>query len=72
MELTPEARAIWESYPPEVREQTLAHGFCTRCLADQPFTLEKGEMRGNELALIGRCTECGARVVRLVAKRGPA
>jgi hypothetical protein len=34
-----------------------------------PFTLEQGEVRGGELALIGRCKECGARVVRLVAPK---
>lgn len=69
MDLTPEASEIWESYPPEERDRILAHGFCTRCLAEQPFTLEQGEMRGRELALIGRCTACGARVVRLISKR---
>ena len=67
MEMTPEAAAAWQSIPPDKQEGLLAHGFCTRCLVDGPFTLEQAEMRGTELALIGRCKECGARVVRLVS-----
>jgi hypothetical protein len=67
MELTPEARAVWDRIPPDDQAALLAHGFCTRCLEDGPFTLDRGEMRGAELALIGKCAACGARVVRLVA-----
>lgn len=66
MELTPEAEAMWRRIPPDKQATLLAHGFCTRCLVDRPFTLIEGEVRGNELALIGKCQECGARVVRLV------
>jgi hypothetical protein len=69
MELSPEADAMWQRIPPDNQASILAHGFCTRCLAEGPFTLEQGEMRGGELALIGRCKECGARVVRLVAPK---
>jgi hypothetical protein len=67
MELTPEAEAVWQRIPPDNQAAILAHGFCTRCLLDGPFTLEQAEMRGGELALIGKCKECGARVVRLVS-----
>lgn len=67
MELTPQAQAMWQRIPAEAQAALLAHGFCTRCLVDGPFTLEQGEVRGSELALIGKCKECGARVVRLVA-----
>ena len=67
MEFTSEARAVWERLSPENRDEILAHGFCPRCLEDQPFTLVSGEMRRAELALIGKCSQCGARVVRLIA-----
>lgn len=66
MHLTPEAQAVWERIPAENQESLLAHGFCSRCLEDGPFSLEQGEMRQGELALIGKCRACGARVVRLV------
>jgi hypothetical protein len=66
MQLTPEAQAVWDRIPAENQESILAHGFCSRCLEDGPFSLEQAEMRRGELALIGKCKACGARVVRLV------
>lgn len=67
MHLTPEAQAVWDRIPPANQESLLAHGFCSRCLEDGPFSLEQAEMRQSELALIGKCKACGARVVRLVS-----
>ncbi len=66
MQLTPEAEAVWRRIAPDEQKALLAHGFCTRCLEDRSFSLETGEMRGSELALIGKCSDCGARMVRLV------
>jgi hypothetical protein len=65
MHLTPEAQSVWDRIQGS-HESLLAHGFCSRCLEDGPFSLEQGEMRQGELALIGKCKACGARVVRLV------
>lgn len=65
MHLTPEAQSVWDRIQSS-QESLLAHGFCSRCLEDGPFSLEEGEMRQDELALIGKCKACGARVVRLV------
>jgi hypothetical protein len=66
MTLTPEAQALWETIPDADRKHLLANGFCTRCLATKPFTLDGVEMRDGELALIGRCETCDSRVVKLV------
>lgn len=66
MAFTPEAQAIWDRVPEETRAKLLASGFCTRCLATRHFDLLEGELRDRELALIGKCGTCGARVVRLV------
>lgn len=65
MAFTPAAQAAWDSLAPEDRERLLAGGFCTRCLATRTFTLVEAEMRDGELALIGTCDTCGARVVKL-------
>ena len=65
MAFSPEARAAWDSLAEADREKLLAGGFCTRCLATRPFTLDEAEMRDGELALIGKCDECGSRVVKL-------
>jgi len=62
---SPEAQAAWDAIPESDREQLLSGGFCTRCLATRRFTLDEAEMRDGELALIGRCDVCGARVVKL-------
>lgn len=66
MAFTPEAQAVWDTVSEADRAQLLASGFCTRCLATREFTLDQGEMRDGELALIGHCNTCGARVVRLI------
>jgi hypothetical protein len=66
MAFTPEAQAIWDKVPEETRAKLLDSGFCTRCLAKKHFELTEGELRGRELALIGKCGTCGARVVRLI------
>ena len=67
MHFTPEAQAVWDRIPDADREHLLGGGLCTRCLATRHFTLDEGEMRDGELAMIGHCDTCGARVVRLVA-----
>jgi hypothetical protein len=66
MAFTPQAQAIWDKVPDETRAKLLDDGFCTRCLAKRHFELVQGEIRGHELALIGTCGTCGARVVRLI------
>jgi hypothetical protein len=66
MEFTPDAQAMWDRIADEVREKILESGFCSRCLASRRFTVERGEMRGGELTLIGKCATCGARVVRML------
>lgn len=66
MAFTPEAQKVWDQVPEATREKLLDSGFCTRCLAKRHFDLVEGELREKELALIGKCGECGARVVRLL------
>jgi hypothetical protein len=66
MAFTPEAQAQWDTVSPEDQAELVKGGFCTRCLATRAFTLDAGEMRGPELALIGHCDTCGGRVVRLI------
>jgi hypothetical protein len=69
MSFTAEAQIAWDRMSDPIHEQILASGFCTRCLATRHFTLDQGEMRDTELALIGHCDTCGARVVQLVDAR---
>lgn len=66
MGLTAEAQAIWDKVPDEVKAKLLDSGFCSFCLATRHFDLLEGEVRGNELALIGKCSTCSHRVVRNV------
>lgn len=66
MAFTPEAQKVWDQVPEATREKLLDSGFCTRCLGKRHFELVEGELREKELALIGKCGECGARVVRLI------
>jgi hypothetical protein len=66
MAFTAEAQAIWDKVPEATRAKLLDSGFCAHCLATRHFDLLEGEMRGNELALIGKCGTCAHRVVRLL------
>jgi hypothetical protein len=66
MAFTAEAQAIWDRVPDATKAKLLDSGFCSFCLATRHFDLVEGEMRGNELALIGKCGTCGHRVVRMV------
>lgn len=66
MAFTPEAQAVWDKVPEETRAKLLDSGFCAHCLVKRHFELTEGELRGNELALIGKCGTCGHRVVRLI------
>jgi len=66
MTFTPEAQAAWDGIADEDRERLLSSGMCTRCFEKRRFTLDAGEIRDGELALIGHCDTCGARVVQLV------
>jgi hypothetical protein len=63
---TPQAQSVWDQVPEATRQKLLDSGFCTRCLATRHFDLTEAEIRDKELALIGKCGTCGARVVRLV------
>ncbi len=69
MHFTPDAQLAWDRISESDHEHLLTNGFCTRCLATRHFTLDEGEMRDGELAMIGRCDTCGARVVKLIESR---
>jgi hypothetical protein len=66
MAFTPEAQAVWDRVPEATRAKLLDSGFCAHCLEKRHFELVEGELRNNELALIGKCGTCGHRVVRLI------
>ena len=66
MTFSTEAQAIWDRVPAAMRAKLLDSGLCTRCLATRHFDLVTAEIRDKELALIGKCGTCAARVVRLV------
>lgn len=66
MAFTTEAQSIWDQVPEATRVRLLDSGFCAHCLTTRHFDLAEGEIRGKELALIGKCGTCGHRVVRLI------
>lgn len=66
MAFTAEAQALWDKVPEATKTKLLDSGFCTHCLATRHFELLEGEIRGKDLALIGKCGTCGHRVVRLI------
>jgi hypothetical protein len=67
MTFTPEAQAIWDRVPEDKRARLLDSAFCAHCLARRHLELLEGELRNNEeLALIGKCSTCGHRLVQII------
>ena len=69
MAFTIDAQAAWDTISESDHANILESVFCARCLTSRKFTLDQGEMRSGELALIGHCDTCGGRVVRLIDTR---
>ena len=69
-DLTPdsskEALALWVSIPEEIRPMLLADVSCIHCGGEVVLSGAKGMMDGSDLVLIGRCSECGGDLARVI------
>jgi Protein of unknown function (DUF1778) len=63
---TKPARQRWESIPAHVRQRLLSNVWCGRCSHEVTITDISGTMKGRDLLLIGRCSDCRGEVARLI------
>lgn len=63
---TAPAFKLWEAIPPNIRKKLLANVWCGRCRHEVTITNFSGAVRGGDLLLVGKCSECQDDVARVV------
>ncbi len=63
---TKPARQRWESIPAHVRQRLLSSVWCGHCRHEVTITDISGRMKGRDLLLIGRCSDCRGEVARVI------
>ena len=59
-------RQRWESIPADVRRRLLSNVWCGHCGHETTITDFSGAIKGGDLLLVGKCTECRGDVARLI------
>lgn len=63
---TKPARQRWESIPAHARQRLLSNVWCGRCRHEVTITDISGTMKGRDLLLVGRCSDCRGEVARVI------
>ena len=63
---TKPARQRWESIPAHVRQRLLSNVWCGHCSHEVTITDISGTMKGRDLLLVGRCSDCRGEVARVI------
>jgi hypothetical protein len=63
---TPDARKRWESIPAEIRQRLLTNVWCGQCRREVTITNFSGTLKGEDLLLKGKCSECHGDVARMI------
>lgn len=66
MELSPQAKILWEKIPAHIRVKLLNNAHCSACRKVVGIGDAKGSVVGGDVILEGVCTTCGGRVCRLI------
>ena len=64
--LTPPAAKLWQAIPPEDRKLILANVWCGKCSHGVTIRNFSGTVKGGDLLLVGKCSECHGDVARVV------
>jgi isochorismate hydrolase len=71
-QFTPEAKALWQTIPPDKQELLLNTVWCRQCAEATTITDFTGrEVRG-DLILTGICAACGETVTRVIETSDPS
>ena len=63
---TKPARQRWESIPADIRRRLLSNVWCGPCRHETTITDFSGAIKGGDLLLAGKCTECLGDVARVI------
>ena len=63
---TKPAHQRWESIPAHVRQRLLSNVWCGHCGHEVAITDISGTMKGRDLLLVGRCSDCRGEVARVI------
>lgn len=63
---TKPARQRWESIPADIHQRLLSNVWCSHCRHETTITNFSGTIKGGDLLLTGKCTECRNDVARVI------
>jgi hypothetical protein len=66
MDLTPQAKKMWEAIPADQRLRILNNVWCVNCMKPSSMGAAKGHVDKGALLLKGVCTRCNGLVARMV------
>lgn len=67
---TDPAAKLWANVPAETRKTLLADVHCGKCRHGVTITNFTGVVKGDDLLLVGLCSECRGDVARVVEVKG--
>jgi hypothetical protein len=65
-QFTAEAKAIWDSIPPQIQKKLLSNVWCPHCAEITTITDFEGKVKMGDLVLSGTCATCGGNVARVI------
>ena len=65
-EFTAEAKALWDSIPPQIQERLINNVWCPHCSSMTTITDFRGGVEEGDLVLTGSCVKCGENVARVI------
>jgi hypothetical protein len=66
MDLTPQAKKLWDAIAPDQRLWILNHVWCVNCMKPSSMGSVRGHVDKGVLSLKGVCTRCNGLVARIV------
>lgn len=66
MDMTPQAKKLWEQIPSDVRVRLLNNVYCVSCKGTTGIAQVRAVVEKGDLILHGRCTRCDGEVARLI------
>ena len=66
MDLTPQAKKMWDAIAPDQRLRILNNVWCVNCMKTSSMGAVRGRVDKGVLSLTGVCTRCNGLVARIV------
>ena len=63
---TEPARQRWETIPADIRLRLLSNVWCGHCRFETTISNFSGAIKGGDLLLVGKCSECRGDVARVI------